>query len=62
MSLSTVIKADSRDRRYPIVFFSQTGDPVTPLVSAQKMRDGFGSDSARLLIQDGSVVRAVPPL
>ena len=38
---------------YPIVFFSQTADPVTPLISARKMAAGFGEDSARVVVQDG---------
>ncbi|GAA5971008.1 hypothetical protein JCM11641_004110 [Rhodosporidiobolus odoratus] len=37
----------------PMLFFSQTADPVTPLRSAQKMVTGFGNDSARLLVQNG---------
>ncbi|BGP16924.1 hypothetical protein JCM10213v2_004932 [Rhodosporidiobolus nylandii] len=37
----------------PILFFSQTADPVTPLRSAEKMTAGFGEDSARLLVQNG---------
>jgi hypothetical protein len=38
---------------FPILFFSQTADPVTPLISAKKMAEGFGSDSASLLVQNG---------
>ncbi|GAA5891675.1 hypothetical protein JCM6882_006163 [Rhodosporidiobolus microsporus] len=37
----------------PILFFSQTADPVTPLPSAQKMSAAFGEESARLLVQEG---------
>ncbi|GAA6032626.1 hypothetical protein JCM8097_004848 [Rhodosporidiobolus ruineniae] len=36
-----------------ILFFSQTADPVTPLLAAKAMVAGFGEDSARLLVQNG---------
>ncbi|GAA5865149.1 hypothetical protein JCM1840_003923 [Sporobolomyces johnsonii] len=38
---------------YPMVLFSQTADPVTPLSAARKMAEGFGRDSATLLVQNG---------
>ncbi|ORY58006.1 Alpha/Beta hydrolase protein [Leucosporidium creatinivorum] len=46
-------KEGLRKPAYPIVFFSQTADPVTPLVSARKMARGFGKDSSRVVVQDG---------
>ncbi|SCV70430.1 BQ2448_1824 [Microbotryum intermedium] len=36
---------------HPVVFFSMEFDPVTPEISARKMADGFGKDSATLVIQ-----------
>ena len=39
--------------RFPILFVSLDGDPVTPLPSAVKMSRGFGNDSATLLVQHG---------
>ncbi|CAE6424887.1 unnamed protein product [Rhizoctonia solani] len=38
--------------RFPVLFVSLDGDPVTPLGSAVKMRNAFG-DSASLLVQQG---------
>ncbi|GAA5854084.1 hypothetical protein JCM8547_008219 [Rhodosporidiobolus lusitaniae] len=37
----------------PILFFSQTADPVTPLPAARKMSAAFGEDSGTLLVQEG---------
>ncbi|EUC55457.1 alpha beta hydrolase fold protein [Rhizoctonia solani AG-3 Rhs1AP] len=39
--------------RFPILFVSLDADPITPLASAVKMSNGFGSESASLLIQQG---------
>ncbi|QRV76812.1 alpha/beta hydrolase family protein [Ceratobasidium sp. AG-Ba] len=39
--------------RSPILFLSLDADPVTPLSSAIKMSEGFGKDSASLLVQQG---------
>ncbi|EMS24286.1 alpha/beta hydrolase, peptidase [Rhodotorula toruloides NP11] len=38
---------------FPIIFFSQTADPVTPLKAAEKMAAGFGNSSATLVKQNG---------
>ncbi|CAE6503704.1 unnamed protein product [Rhizoctonia solani] len=40
------------NERFPILFVSLDGDPVTPLASAVKMSKAFG-DSASLLVQQG---------
>ncbi|KAG8730958.1 hypothetical protein FRC10_002155 [Ceratobasidium sp. 414] len=42
--------------RFPILFVSMDADPVTPLSSAVKMSEGFGNDSAVLLVQQGRVI------
>ncbi|GAA6002949.1 hypothetical protein JCM10207_001914 [Rhodosporidiobolus poonsookiae] len=42
-----------RKTNYPILFVSQTADPVTPLSAARKMVNAFGNDSASLVIQNG---------
>ncbi|KAF8608852.1 alpha/beta-hydrolase [Ceratobasidium sp. AG-I] len=39
--------------KFPILFMSLDADPVTPLRSAVKMSEGFGSESAVLLVQQG---------
>ncbi|KAG8703489.1 hypothetical protein FRC08_002806 [Ceratobasidium sp. 394] len=39
--------------KFPILFLSLDADPVTPLSSAVKMSNGFGKDSATLLVQQG---------
>ncbi|KAG8683990.1 hypothetical protein FRC09_015679, partial [Ceratobasidium sp. 395] len=39
--------------KFPILFASLDGDPVTPLSSALKMSKGFGKESATLLVQQG---------
>ncbi|KAJ1301706.1 hypothetical protein OPQ81_008940 [Rhizoctonia solani] len=39
--------------KFPILFISGDADPVTPLASAVKMSNGFGNESATLLIQHG---------
>ncbi|KAG9122568.1 hypothetical protein FRC07_001006 [Ceratobasidium sp. 392] len=39
--------------RFPILFLSLDADPVTPLSSAIKMSEGFGNESAVLLVQQG---------
>ncbi|KAG8694219.1 hypothetical protein FRC09_009991, partial [Ceratobasidium sp. 395] len=39
--------------KFPILFTSLDGDPVTPLSSAVKMSRGFGEESATLLVQEG---------
>ncbi|KAF8309482.1 hypothetical protein DL93DRAFT_2158340 [Clavulina sp. PMI_390] len=44
---------DLKKTRFPILFVSQTNDPVTPLPSAEKLFRAFGNESASLLIQDG---------
>ena len=38
---------------FPILFFSQEADPVTPLSAARAMVERFGPESASLVIQDG---------
>lgn len=43
--------------RFPILFMSLDADAVTPLSSAVKMSEGFGSESAVLLVQQGLVQR-----
>ncbi|KAB5588106.1 Hydrolase [Ceratobasidium theobromae] len=39
--------------KFPILFVSLDADPVTPLSSAIRMSNGFGKDSATLLVQKG---------
>ncbi|KAG9122626.1 hypothetical protein FRC07_000916 [Ceratobasidium sp. 392] len=39
--------------RFPILLMSLDADPVTPLSSAVKMLEGFGNESAVLLVQQG---------
>ncbi|KAH8929296.1 hypothetical protein BT69DRAFT_1328868 [Atractiella rhizophila] len=42
--------------RFPIIYLSNTHDPVTPLASGKAMTEVFGNSSATLLIQNGSVL------
>ncbi|KAM0745922.1 alpha/beta-hydrolase [Meredithblackwellia eburnea MCA 4105] len=42
-----------RKTNFPVLFFSMTADPVTPLSAARSMSEGFGNQSATLLIQNG---------
>ena len=44
-----------RKTKFPVLFFSNTADPVTPLSAAISMSRGFGNESASLLIQNGYV-------
>jgi len=46
---------------YPIVLFSLTADPVTPLAAAQKMQAGFGNESSTLVVQSGCVLPFASP-
>lgn len=40
-----------RKTAFPVLFASNTADPVTPLMAAESMSRGFGNDSASLIIQ-----------
>lgn len=40
----------------PILFMSNTADPVTPLASTRSMAGNFGNESASLVIQNGGDV------
>ncbi|WOO81970.1 Putative hydrolase [Vanrija pseudolonga] len=46
-------KEGLRKPKNPILWIGNTYDPVTPLASAQRMVEGFGPDSSRLLVHDG---------
>ncbi|KAM0755476.1 alpha/beta-hydrolase [Meredithblackwellia eburnea MCA 4105] len=42
-----------RKTNFPVLFVGMTADPATPLSAAQSMSQGFGAESASLLIQNG---------
>lgn len=42
-----------RKINFPVLCFSMSADPVTPLSAAKSMSRGFGNESATLVIQNG---------
>ncbi|SCZ87677.1 BZ3500_MvSof-1268-A1-R1_Chr2-2g05143 [Microbotryum saponariae] len=45
------VETGLKKTNHPVVFFSMESDPVTPEISARKMADGFGKDSATFIVQ-----------